>query len=141
MYKFIILLRLLTTDTHIDVFLKDGQKLTLQEGSPDYEFCADYLAYSLEDNVPIGVIINEQREILHVIPSETGVVSSFYTDEADKLGIAMMPLAGIYRLSKRHPQYERLRLLLVDSQQRKKKVDIFIGPPPATTILDVRFAQ
>lgn len=141
MYKYIILLKILTTDTHTDVLLKGGEKLTLRKDNPHYEYCVEALNFALDYNKPVGAIIAEGEIIEDVVRSRSGIVSDFYTHKGDKLGVAMLPLDGIYYLSKSHPYYERFRLVLVESQQHKKKVNLFLRPGAPTDIVDVRLAD
>jgi hypothetical protein len=125
MFKLILVIKLVASDSYTEVTLSDSERFRILKSNPDYEYCVEYCQLSIDFKRTLGATLNEKNELVDIVSSKVGIVSSYFLQN-DVCSVSMLPFAGVYKLSMKHPHAKTIYADIVNSKDLKKKISIYL---------------
>ncbi len=139
MFKIILVLKIIVFDSYAEATIESNEKYQILKSNPNYDYCLKQCKKSLDSKKSLGVYATENHEITDITHSEESIVSSIQLRNDEYL-VGIMPLAGIYKLSLKQPNFAKIHSDLLKSEKEKKRITIYLTNS-GNQIFATRFAE
>jgi len=105
-------------------------------GDPNYASQLQLARRSQERQHPVGVSFGEAHAVTELVRADNDVPKELWDEDADRALVLFEGHDGVFRVKTEHPEYARIRALIVEALRQKARV-WFIAHKPDLVLLDV----